>query len=143
MEIVEVNTPSLFEKLKSLELKVWRGLSDIQIKELLQSKKAYIFTSGTAEVGYLVYSYRKGRVYIEDLVVSDRSYFIQIMRSIERIFKPMRIVALIEPHFTWFFSERINRILKNSGYKLIKARRFTLFGENFLYVRLDYEDTSS
>ncbi|QWK19185.1 MAG: hypothetical protein KNN13_06675 [Hydrogenobacter thermophilus] len=142
MEIVEVNTPFLFEKLKSLELKVWKGLSDIEARELLQSKRAYMFTSGTAEVGYLVYSHRKGSIYIEDLVVSDASYFIPIMRSIERIFKPMHIVALIEPHFSWFFSERINRILKNSGYKLIKVRRFSLFGESFLYVRLNYEGTS-
>lgn len=102
MEIVEVNTPFLFEKLKSLELKVWKGLSDIEVRELLQNKRAYMFTSGTAEVGYLVYSHRKGSIYIEDLVVSDASYFIPIMRSIERIFKPMHIVALIEPHFSCF-----------------------------------------
>ncbi|MEZ0360961.1 MAG: hypothetical protein ABWK04_03550 [Hydrogenobacter sp.] len=142
MEIVEVNTPHLFEKLKSLELKVWKGLSDIEVKELLQNKKAYIFTEGSLEAGYLVYSYRKGRVYIEDLVVSDPAHFIHIMRSVENLFKPLTLVALIEPHFTWFFSERINRILKNSGYKLNKVRRFHLFGESFLYVRLIYEGTS-
>lgn len=38
MDIVEVNTPDLLEKLKSLELKVWKGLSDIEVKELLQKE---------------------------------------------------------------------------------------------------------
>ncbi len=68
------------------------------------------------EVGYLIYSYRKGRAYIEDLVISDSSHFISIMRSIENIFKPLSIVALIEPHLMWFFSPTRKRIFKYSGY---------------------------
>jgi hypothetical protein len=142
MDIVEVNTPELLEKLKSLELKVWKGSSDIEVKELIRHKKAYMFRSSTQEVGYLVYSYRKGRAYIEDLVISDPAHFIPIMRSIEKIFKPLSIVALIEPNFMWFFSPTRERILKNSGYKLSKVRRFNLFGESFLYVRLVYEGSS-
>ncbi len=142
MDILEVNTPMLLEKLKSLELKVWKGSSDIDVRELIGHKRAYIFRASTQEVGYLIYSYRKGRAYIEDLVISDSSYFISIMRSIETIFKPLSIVALIEPHFMWFFSPTRNRTFKNSGYKLSKVRKFNLFGESFLYVRLVYESSS-
>ncbi len=76
MDMLEVNTPELLEKLKSLELKVWKGLSDIEVRELFQRKKAYIFRSSTQDVGYLVYSYRRGRAYIEDLVIIDSSNFI-------------------------------------------------------------------
>ncbi len=64
------------------------------------------------------------------------------MRSIEKLFKPLSIVALVEPHFMWFFSPKRERILKNSGYKLDKVRRFKLFGEDFLYVRLVYYESS-
>jgi hypothetical protein len=142
MDILEVNTSELLEKLKSLELKVWKDSSDIDVRELIVHKRAYIFRASTQEAGYLIYSYRKGRAYIEDLVISDSSHFISIMRSIETIFKPLSIVALIEPHFMWFFSPTRKRIFKNSGYKLSKVRKFNLFGESFLYVRLVYEGSS-
>jgi hypothetical protein len=140
VEIREVNTPLLFEKLKYLELKVWKSSSDIEVRELLlQNKKAYIFCDESREVGYLVYSYRRGRVYIEDLVVSSTAYFIRIMRSIEYLFKPITIVALVEPHFAWFFLQRSGRTLRNSNYRIAKLRKFNLFGDYFLYVRLVYE----
>ena len=82
MDILEVNTPELLEKLKSLELKVWKGSSDIDATELIRHKRAYIFRVSKWEVGYLIYSYRGGRAYIEDLVISDSSFFIPIIRRV-------------------------------------------------------------
>ncbi len=143
MEVIEVNSSPLFERLKDLELKTWRGLSEIKSLDILRDKKAYIFQADGKEVGYLIYSLRrKGEVYIEDLVVNNPTYFISVMLLILKLIKANTIVALVEPTLAWLFSERMSRILRREGYKIEVRRSFKLFKENTTYVRLVYEGSS-
>ncbi|SHK33782.1 hypothetical protein [Thermocrinis minervae] len=144
MKVAKVESGELFERLKHLELKVWRSISYYSFSEFSGRRNAYIFIEGDREVGYIVYSYKKDRVYIEDLVVNSPSNFIEILRFIDRAFAPHHIVALVEKHFEWLFSDRIvNRVLKNTGYRLRKTRKFRIFNEECYYVMLSYEDPSN
>ncbi len=140
MEAVEVNAPYLFERLKELELKTWKGLSEIKSIEILKNKKAYIFYENNEEAGYLIFRMRrKGEVYIEDLVVSNPEYFIGVMLRIVKLLSPNTLVALVEPHFEWLFSENFRKIIKRVGYTTIVKRQFYINGDIMTYIRLIHE----
>lgn len=144
MNAVEVNAPNLFERLKELELKTWKGFSEIKSIEILKDKKAYIFYENDEEAGYLIFRIRRrGEVYVEDLVISNPKYFVGIMLMIVKLLAPNTLVALVEPHFEWFFSDKFIKVIKRVGYTIKVKRRFCIDREIMFYVRLVYEGAVS
>ncbi|ADC89927.1 hypothetical protein Thal_1296 [Thermocrinis albus DSM 14484] len=141
MQVKDARDFNVFYVIKNIERKSWKTQSELRFEDFkTENKRGFLFLQDTGEVvGYVVYSYRKRRIYVEDLVILNPLFLPRVMRMLDKFFAPADIVALVEENFVWFFSDRI---LRHGSYRLQIARKFRILGNNFTYIRLCHEDSS-